>query len=836
MLGVAHASAEEAPAPEPSFTADVTPFLTRFCADCHSGPESEAGVDLASVETLEDAQRDPSRWKQVKGLIKLGAMPPSDHFDLPTVEERAKVVKAIEWTLERADCDAMDSPGWVTIRRLNALEYNNTIRDLLGVDFDPSEQVGFPTDDVGNGFDNQGDVLSLSPILLEKYLKAAELISRRVVSLDTDALRKQQISGRTLLVGESLGGEVTLAPGEYRFRASIKGRSRSGQEARVELTLDGKPLGEAAIEGDWRTIDFTREVAEDEGTFEGRLELRFVEVAKGPEDEGAGGNASQSKDRDGDRRRGDRPRRIEVAWLEVEGPAEGPAPMPTLHRRLVIATPKSDNEPDVREAAEKVFAAFLPRAYRRPATPNEVARIADIVVRGTQQGATYPEALRVGLQAALVSPHFLFRVEDRPDGSGNNPRKLTDHQLASRLSYFLWSSTPDSTLYDVASQGALHLPSRLRGEARRMLADPRCDALVESFFTQWLGLKNLVSVDRDRQHFPAWNGYLQAAMVRETQELCRAMIREDRSLVDLIDADYTFVNPRLAEHYGIEYQGRDPKELYHHVEGHPDDSRWGGRAGQYEHENDWVRVPAPPHRRGVLTHAAVLALTSNPIQTSPVKRGKWVLETLLGDPPPPAPPSVPSLEELDPEAHKLPLRDQLAIHRSNPSCASCHVRMDPIGLAMENYDAVGRWRDDFNGQPIDPAGELDGQPFAGPMELAELIRKQEKTVVRNAVERMLTYALGRGLRLEDQCYVDDIVRSAAKDNYRVSSVIAAIVVSEPFRMSGHALPKQKAPKAEEPRPVAASPVLNHLTPRAARLGLVASWAPTQPEPLAPSHP
>ncbi len=770
VLSSAAARGEVAAPQDPTFEGDVTPFLGRFCSDCHTGDEAEAGVDLASVTTLADAQRDPSRWKQVKGLIELAAMPPADHYDLPTDDERKKVVLAIESLLERVDCETMDSPGWVTIRRMNAYEYDNTIRDLLGLDSAPSEMIGFPADDVGNGFDNQGDVLSLSPILLEKYLKAAEAISQRVVALQPERLREQRMDGRSLYVEESCGGEVTLAPGKYKFHASMRCKSKQSDKVRAEVRLNGEPIGELDVGDPWQTFEIDFDSPMQESPSNCRIEVKFV------------GDPAESRPADN---RG----RLEVDWFDVVGPAEGEAPLPMPHARFVIATPTGAGEKQVREAARLVFAAFTPLAYRRPATPTEVDRLADIVVRSTLQGASYEEGLRIGLQAVLVSPKFLFRVEDRPDGSGDHPRLLSDYQLASRLSYFLWSSTPDAILYDLAQSGTLHLPSRLQGEVRRMLADPKSDALVESFFTQWLGLRNLATIDRDSRRFPSWNGHLQSAMLRETQELCRAVIREDRSLLELLDAEYTYVNPRMAEHYGIEFEGRDPAEMYHGVSGFRDDSRRGGRAGEYEQEDRWVRVPSPPHRRGVMTHASVLALTANPIETSPVKRGKWVLEALLGDPPPPAPPSVPSLEESAAGSHNLPLRDQLAIHRSNPSCASCHVRMDPIGLAMENYDAVGRWRDEFHGHPIDPAGELDGEAFAGPMELAAVIRRREQAIVRNAVERMLTYALGRGLRLEDQCYVEEIVQTSARENYKFSSVIAAIVVSEPFRMSGATKPK-----------------------------------------------
>lgn len=628
------------------FAEQVTPFLAKYCYDCHQGGSAEAGVDLSLPTTLAEAQQQHARWNQIRGVVQLGAMPPADYDPLPSAEEKQAFAKLLDELVNRVDCNGNPGPGRVTMRRLNAAEYDNTLRDLLQLDFKPSEVVGLPSDDVGNGFDNQGEVLSMSPLLMEKYLSAAATI--------TD---------RALLAKEATAVDV------------------------------------------------------------------------------------------------------------------------------VIAEPSSDVS--VRDAATRVFNNFLPRAYRRSVDPIEVQRLADLVVASVERGDSYRQGVALGVQVAIASPYFLFRIESPPESS--EPSPVGPYELASRLSYFLGATMPDDELLANAGQNRLGKEAVLREEVRRLMAKPSGDTLVTRFFAQWLGLTALAELSPDPQQFPLWNTKLAKAVEEETLRLCRTVVSEDRSLLDLFDADFTYVNPRLAELYGMKYLGQDPAEMYFHGPGsveNPQSRKWdlATRGEPYQLEDRWVRVPASKGRRGVMTHASVLALTSNPSATSPVKRGQWVLDVVLGDSPPPAPPTVPSLEETAAGAEGKPLREQLAIHRENPSCAGCHKMMDPIGLGLENFDAIGRWRDEDQGQVIDPAGELAGERFSGPEELMSLIRRREDDIARNFVERLMTYALGRGLRPADQCAVDEIVEAAKPSRYPMSALITGVVLSDPFRM--HSQPTQ----------------------------------------------
>ena len=634
-------------ADEDPFSKQIVPFLEKHCYDCHQGDAAEAGVDLSQHNTLAEAQNARARWNQIRGLIELRAMPPEDHDPQPSEEQRQAIAKQIDQLVNRTDCGVDNDPGRVTMRRLNAVEYDNTLRDLLGVKFRASQLVGLPSDDVGNGFDNQGEVLSTSSLLLEKYLDAAAEVVRR--TLEADAKR---------------------APGK---------------------------------------------------------------------------------------------------------------------RRLLLAEPSDDL--DDRQAARKIFAQLLPKAYRRPVNANEVERLVDLTAATAERGQDFTSSVGVGAQAMLISPHFLFRVESPATRVGQSPPEPTpveNYELASRLSYFLWASMPDDALLERAAAGSLNTDDELNQQIHRMLDAPGADQLVTRFFAQWLGLPAIEQVSPDPGKFPVWNTRLGMAMREETLRLCRVVMEEDRSLFELFDADYTFVNPRMAELYGMKFLGQDPRELFVEGPGPPEKKHRRGprRGAKYRLEDRWIKVPLPPGRRGVMTHASVLTLTSNPAETSPVKRGLWVLDTVLGDPPPPAPPTVPSLEESVGEKTDLPTREKLAIHRENPSCASCHQQMDPIGLGLQNYDPLGRWRDTEHGHEVDASGELAGQKFEGPQQLLEQIRQREDAIARNFVRRLLTYALGRGLRPADECAVDEIVADAKQRHYVMSSLIEGVVLSEPFRMHG----------------------------------------------------
>lgn len=667
--------ASDATGSDDPFVAEVLPFLNKYCGDCHTGEYAQSGVDLTKLVTHAEAQRNPSRWNQIRGLIELGAMPPPDHDPLPSPADREAMADRIYQLVNRIECGMDNDAGRVTIRRLNAFEYDNTIHDLFAIDLRPSELVGFPSDDVGNGFNNQGEVLNVSPLLLEKYLNAAEEISNRIIEEDLTRIKQSE------------------APEE----------------------IDKNPDKATKLDG---------------------------------------------------------PPRLLTVW-----PSE---------------------QQTSREAAAELFDRLLPRIYRRPAESWEVERVVSLVEAAMARGLDYPQAIGVGLQAALVSPHFLFRVEPATSDATDATRTqqpVSQFALANRLSYFLLASMPDGDLMRAAADDQLIEADDLESQASRLLSQQGARNLVEGFFAQWLGLGGLQEASPNERKFRAWNSKLRAAMREETIRVCEEMVVKDYSLLDLLQTEFTYVNPRLAELYGITFEGHDPETLFREGPGFPYDKRrekTSRRTGLYRMEDRWRKVPLPEGRRGILTHASILTMTSNPSSTSPVKRGKWVLETLLGDPPPPAPPSVPGLEETAAGAEDLPIRKQLELHREDPSCASCHQRMDPIGFALQNFDSMGIWRDENDGHPIDASGKLDDKPFDGPMDLIEILSDSEEKIARNFAERLMVYALGRGLRPADHCAIDQIVQQAGEKEYRISAFIYGVVRSDPFRMRRSSIPSTTA--------------------------------------------
>jgi hypothetical protein len=432
---------------------------------------------------------------------------------------------------------------------------------------------------------------------------------------------------------------------------------------------------------------------------------------------------------------------------------------------------------------------FLPIAFRRPITEEQSLPFRSIALAARDQGLPFRESMQVALQAILVAPDFLFRIEQQEGALvREGVRELSDWELASRLSYFLWSSMPDDALREEAQQGTLSNPDRLVAQVHRMLDDPKADALVDGFFEQWLGLRNLQTLEVDNNTDPLWNDRLRAAMRKETRLFCRELLSREGKLSDFLLADFTFINPRMAELYGLQFEGRDPQKMYRGPKFRKSDRR----LGSYAEEDRWIKTSLPPERRGLLTQAAILTLTSNPSRTSPVKRGKWVLENILGDPPPAAPPNVPTLEATQEDHKGLSLREQLEIHRSNPSCASCHRVMDPIGLGLENFNAIGRFRTEDAGKPIVASGELaDGRTFSSAVQLSETLAQDQPKLVAHFCSKLLTYALGRGLVTADQCALGKIETYTQDRQSTVRSVIEAIVLSEPFRWT------EVAPKTGE---------------------------------------
>jgi len=741
----------------PSFEKEVRPLLAHYCLSCHDTDRKKGGLalDTFSYPAGESPARDRKVWAHVLTNLRNGEMPPQGKRQ-PSIAERERIMRWIEQAVFLVDCNNPD-PGRVTIRRLNRAEYNNTIRDLVGVDFQPA--ADFPADDSGHGFDNVGDALSLAPVLLEKYLSAAEKILDRAIVARPGIETTKRYSADSVEVGYNArrrgDGWVTLTSveeddvavdhwvqvaGEYSFRVFAASRQETNVPMRLSLLLDQSVLGEFEVAPG---TDFAKLHEVKTRLATGRHRLRAVMRR----DKTGLPPAEAAKWKSGLNQRG----MVFVKFLEIAGPTGGRGELPASHARLFAP---AAGAADAAAAARAIVGDFMRRAYRRPVSADEVTRVLRFVEMSRKHGDSIEAAVKLALQAVLVSPHFLFRGELQPEP--DNPRAVhpvNEFALASRLSYFLWSSMPDEELFAEARRGTLR--KNLEPQVRRMLRDPRSAALSENFAGQWLQLRNLRLMTPDKAAFPAWDDPLRASMQRETELFFDHVAREDRSVLEFLTADYSFADPRLARHYGI-----------------------SGVTG-----DGFQRVSLKGTGRvGVLTHASILTLTSNPTRTSPVKRGKWVLENILATPPPPPPPDVPELKE----GKELTgtLRQRMEQHRDNPSCASCHARMDPIGFGFENFDGIGAWRATDSGAAVDAAGRLaTGETFKGPADLVAVLstRKREE-FLRCIAEKLLTYALGRGLDYPDKCAVDQIMKGLAKGQHKFSALVLEITKSVPFQM------------------------------------------------------
>lgn len=731
-----------------SFESEIKPFLNEYCFSCHSDAKRKADLSLEGFTDESTAIKERDIWEKVLLNLRSGEMPPSNKPQ-PSLDQREKVMQWVETTVLRADCSNPD-PGRVTIRRLNRNEYNNTIRDLVGVDFQPAED--FPNDDTGYGFDNIGDVLSLPPVLFERYMAAAEKILDVAIVTDPnakgpsvrilgskmrDAADGNVIRGgafRMTREGALVTKHTFRVPGTYVLRVRAWGEQCGDELPKLELKIDGESLKSFEVEA----------LENQPDTYEHRLEISAGEK------EISLGYLNNYRDEKFPEEGCDR--NLGVNWLEIVGPG-APAIYPESHTRIFNKpiTPETDKT----QYASEIVERFAKQAFRRPLRTNELDRLMKFYDMAEAEGENFESSVKLVLQAILVSPHFLFRGESQPDPDNPEATHLVDEfALASRLSYFLWSSMPDAELFALAEKNRLR--RNLDGQIKRMLRDPKSGAFVENFVGQWLQIRNLNFVQPDAKEFPEFDEELRHAMRKETELLFEHILRQDRSVVELLDAKYSFVNERLARHYGI-------KGLT-------------GDKFQKVALNDTGRA-------GVLTHASVLTLTSNPNRTSPVKRGKYVLENILGTPPPPPPPDVPELKESDKEAPTGTLRDRMVKHRDDPNCSSCHARMDPIGFGLENFDGIGAWRKKEGEFEIDATGVLvSGEGFNGPAELNRILVEQKKDeFIRCLSEKMLTYALGRGLEFYDQCAVDDITKKLRSSNYKFSTLIRSIVDSTPFQ-------------------------------------------------------
>lgn len=731
------------------FQARVKPLLDQYCYGCH-GEKKKGDLDLRIYTDGASVVRDRKMFEKVLKNLESHEMPPGKKPQ-PTPEERKLITEWIESEIFAVDCDHPD-PGRVTIRRLNRAEYDNTIRDLVGVDFHPAED--FPADDSGYGFDNIGDVLSLPPIMLEKYLVAAERILSKAIVTDRTpkpASRRfeaaglegsapsEALDGGARMLGRE-GDIVTTAEfpvdGEYLLRARAYGQQAGPEPTKMSFSIDGKELARFEVKAEENAPEiYEAKVKVEAG--QRKFAAAYLNNYRKPED-------PDPKNRD---------RNLVIEYLEVVNTSDPlPPTIPESHKRIFFKSPTPATKTQV---AREVIGSFASRAYRRPVTKGELDRLMSLFTRASGGGENYESSVQVVLQAVLVSPHFLFRGETQPNpDSPAAVHPIDEYGLASRLSYFLWSSMPDDELFAQARKKTLR--KNLEPQVRRMLKDPKSRALVDNFAGQWLQLRNLKLVAPDPKTFPEFDDALRAAMQRETELFFENAIREDRSVLDFLAADYTFVNEKLARFYGLNEVKGDEFQLV---------SLKGTRRG------------------GLITQASVLTVTSNPTRTSPVKRGKWVLENLLGTPPPPPPPDVPELKDGQ-DALTGSLRQRMEQHRENPACASCHARMDPIGFGLENFDGIGAWREKDGGFVIDPAGTLvTGESFNGVADLKSILLKNKRDdFVRCLSEKMLTYALGRGLEYYDRCALDQITKRLARDQYRFSSLILEVVRSTPFQM------------------------------------------------------
>lgn len=775
----------------PDFAVGGLKFLEQHCTACHGGNEPKAELKLDQFRDTASVVKQRKTWDKVRRALLAGEMPPKDKPQ-PAAAAVEAFLAQVTAVFEYADRNAPPNPGRVTMRRLNRVEYRNTVRDLLGVDFDPTE--GFPADDIGHGFDNIGDVLSLSPLLMERYLEAAETIANRVIVVNPPPPARRYLSGRFLqpnndktsqgrfrpldpMAPEAVHSGPFTAGGDYlkfsadsdiMLRANLYAETKSEAPVKVALFLiltDDKLPGLATPE----------ELAQFMGTNAPKLKnvkiLQTFEITAREPDKAQQiefavnriGNIQSAGVALLKPAEGVEPAKLHIEHIWSEGPMET---RPASHLKILASTP---GKPQA-EQTQEVLTRLLRQAYRRPATADELAKITQLVDATVAGGEKWEAGMQRMVQVLLCSPKFLFRVEQDEQPQNPEPRPLDEFQLASRLSYFLWSTMPDEELFDLAAKG--ELSAKLESQVKRMLADPRANNFVRNFAFQWLQIQRLDKFAPDATLFPAFNDSLRAAMMKETELFFAAVLREDRSVLDLLDANYTYLNEPLAKLYGI-------ADTNGNLIGQPETAAKGELLIGLE----FRRVTLQSKQRGgLLTQASVLTVTSNPTRTSPVKRGRWVLEQMLGEPPPPPPPNVPELPNDATAAANASLKQRMEVHRQNPACANCHAKMDPIGFALENFDAIGQFRTKDGTFDVDATGEFaDGSKFAGPDGLKSVVAQRKELFLRCLAEKLLIYATGRGIEYYDRRPVEAIVQKLQSTEPKFSLLITEIVQSDPFR-------------------------------------------------------
>ena len=787
-----------APAAAQSSVQQLSPqhaLINRYCVTCHNERAKTAGLMLDKIASDLDtgnAGQHAEKWEKVVRKLRVGAMPPQG-MPRPDRATEDSLASFIENSLDRAAA-AAPNPGQPVLHRLNRTEYGNAIRDLLALDVDASDLL--PTDDSSFGFDNIGSVLGVSPALLERYLLASAKISRLAVGdphidpiVDTYRVRAD-LTQNEHLEGLPLGtrGGVLIhhdfpLDGDYVIKVKLLKSTvdllfgNNAQNQLLEIALNGQRVqtltinekkeippaekGQTVKQGGFDPSAATKlSMSQPKDNVEARIHVnagpQTVSVAFAQRSYGPAQDLMEPIDRstfDPSDPKG-LPHVLSVA---ISGPfnATGPGDTPS-RRKIFICHPASANEE--LPCAKKIISTLARHAYRRPVTDTDMETLLSFYQSGRNKG-NFESGIEMALRRMISDPQFVYRFERDPSNiAPDTPYRITDLELASRLSFFLWSSIPDDELLNVAAQGKLHDRAVLEQQVRRMLADPRADALVTDFADQWLYLRNLRSVAPDLETFPNFDDNLREAFKKETELFFGSIIHEDRSVIDLLNADYTFVNERLAKHYGV-------PNVY----------------GSYFRRISW---PEDSPRRGLLGQGSILSVTSIATRTSPVQRGKWLLENVLGTPPNPPPANVPPLKENKTGDKQLSVRERMEMHRKNEPCAGCHKILDPLGFALENYNAVGEWRTvDESGEKVDASGVLaDGTKVNGVTDLRKALLSRPNVFVGTMTEKLLTYALGRGLEYYDMPAVRAVTHRAAQDNYRFSSLILGIVESTPFQM------------------------------------------------------
>jgi hypothetical protein len=768
---VAFHQVHQASQPEPTKAAQrdsatVQLFVTQHCIKCHDSDTKRGGLTLDLISS-EDVGRHAAVWEKVVRKIVARQMPP---LGKPRPDEKtyASFVNALETALDRAAAARPDPGRTVTLRRLNRTEYRNVIRDLLAVDVDAAALL--PMDEANHGFDSAplGD---LSPTLLERYITAAQKISRLAVGrapttpnsetfrTRPDLTQEGHVEGLPLGTRGGLRIPYTFPQdGEYGIQVWLtRDRNEKIEGLRepheMEVLLDRKRLASLTVKPPPRK--------ESDEQVDKNLKAR-IKATAGPHDLGVTFVQNPASLQETKRQPYQahynlhRHPRISPAVFQVSitGPYNATGHGDTPSRRIFICQPTGPA--DEEDCARKILSALMRRAYRKPVTDTNLEKAMKFYRQG-RKGGDFDAGIESAVSAMLVNPQFLFRIEQDPPGlAAKTAYRISDLDLASRLSFFLWSTSPDDELLDLAERNELRKPAVFEKQVRRLLADERSRNLATNFAVQWLHLRNLDSITPDLRLFPDFDDNLRTAFRKETELFVESVLREDRSVLDLLTADYTFLNERLAKHYGIS-----------HV--------YGDRFRR-------VAFDADRQRGGLLRHGSILTVTSYATRTSPVVRGKWVLENFMGTPPPPPPADVPPLKDNTVGAN-LAIRARLDQHRSNAACASCHRLIDPVGFALEQFDAVGRWRDRDEGQPVDAAGGLpDGSEFEGVAGLEKALLQRPEWFVRTLTEKLFTFALGRAPEESDAPAIRKIVRDARANNYRFSALIVGLTTSTPFQM------------------------------------------------------